>query len=192
MNGKVFAIIARKGAGKSEFIKNKILRPWGFRKSYIYDRNFEYGKEFKNSFTELNTKENFLNVVSREASHTGANCNIIFEEATSYIRMAGQQDSRLVEQLTLTHHTGNIVAFVFHSMLVIPKDLRPNIDFWVIFQTMDDVEEVKRFYKGRKDILDAYLDVHKKTKGTAFDRDKKIYADERSEKYWHYNRIIAP
>ncbi len=190
MTGKVFVIIARKGAGKSSFIERKILKPWGFRENYIYNINHEYN-DYENAFTEENTKENFLNAIQREASHTGASCNIIFEEATSYIRMQGGQDGRLLNQLVRTYHTRNIVVFVFHSMLVIPKDLRSNIDFWIIFQTQDDIEEVKKFYKGRPDILKKYLDVHEKTKGTYFDRDKKTYADARSKKYWHYYQVVA-
>lgn len=190
MTGKVFVIIARKGAGKSTFIEDKILKPWGFRQNYIYNRNQEYA-DYENEFTEANTKENFLTVVHREASHKGASCNVIFEEATSYIRMQGQQDSRVMDQLILTYHTRNIVVFVFHSMLLIPRDLRSNIDFWIIFQTQDDIDAVKKFYKGRRDILNKYLDVYDKTQGTYFDRDKKTYADEKSKKFWHYYQVVA-
>jgi len=190
MNGKVFVLIARKGAGKSNFIERKILAPWGFRANYIYNVNNEYN-DYVNAFTEANTKENFLSVIQREAAHPCAYCNIIFEEADTYLRMRGEQDERVMNQIVRTFHTKNIVVFVFHSILSIPKAIRSNIDFWVIFQTQDDVEEVKKFYKGRRDILEMYLDVLEKTKGTYFDRDKKIYADARSKKYWHYHRVIA-
>ena len=190
MNGKVFVLIARKGAGKSNFIEKRILKPWGFRANYIYNINHEYN-DYVNAFTEENTKENFLRVVQREASHPGAYCNIIFEEADTYLRKSGEQDGRIMNQIVRTYHTKNIVVFVFHSILSIPKEIRSNIDFWVIFQTQDDDEEVKKFYKGRRDVLDRYFDVRKKTEGTYFDRDKKIYADERSKKFWHYYRVIA-
>ena len=190
MDGKVFALIARKGAGKSYFIKEKILSPWGFRKTYIIDWNDEY-TAFKNEFTLPTSKENFLQLINERASHKGARSNIIFEEATHFLRKMGNTDGRVISQITRTFHTKNIVVFVFHSMLAVPHDFFPNIDFWVIFQTQDNPHEVRKHYKGREDILNAYLDVYEKTKGTLFDRANKTYPDEYSKNFYHYKKIIA-
>jgi len=190
MDGKVYVIIARKGAGKSTFIEEEILTPWGFRKNYILNFNNEY-KKFKNAYKGIVNKELFFQTIEAEASQEGANSNIILEEADSYCRKR-HTDGRILNQLTRTWHTKNIVVFVFHSILAIPKEFFASIDFWVIYQTQDDPEEVKKYYKGRKDILNKYLDVYKKTLGTGFDRSTKTYPDERSKNFWHYNQIVAP
>jgi hypothetical protein len=190
MDGKVYTIIAKKGAGKTNFVENEILNLWGFRKNYIYDKNEEY-KGFKNEFLPCTNKEDFLEKISTEASQPRSYSNIIFEEATHYIRRHQDQDGRLLEQTGRTWHTKNIVVFIFLSMLAVPKELFSDTTFWVIFQTGDDIEAVKRMYKGKPEVLNAYLDVCKKTKGTTFDRSTKIYGDERSKEFYHYHRIIS-
>ena len=190
MNGKNFVVVALRGAGKTTWIK-ALLNKWRGRKDYILDYYYEYLK-YKNYFTDKADKELFLDCIDTEASHKQASCNILFEEATFYLRNIGITDGRIIRQLTGAHHTCNINIFVFHSLLAVPSDIMRLIDFWVIFQTdAQEKNKVLKHFEGYPKIIEKYLDVQKKTHGTSFNRDKKTYPDERSKKFFHYHRVHA-
>lgn len=189
---KNYVVIADQDRGKSFFVKNDILKKFHHRKNYIYDINGEYG-EFRNELQGLPSKEEFLKIVPCD-TNPPSNCNVVFEEATSFFSRGGTTESALNLHIFRRFHTKNINVFVFHGINMVPLDILIAIDFFIIFKTSDDVEKLEKKFSGHpigERLIEAYKDIQEKTRGTEFNRETKTYKDDHSKKFFHYKRVIA-
>jgi hypothetical protein len=183
-------VVANQDRGKSFFVKNELKKFQGEgRRNFIFDINGEY-LMFKNEIKKFPTRDEFLKLVPCN-THPPSKCNVIFEEATAFFSRAGVTPSDLNIHIFRRHHSKNLNIFVFHSLLMIPKDILFAIDFFVIFNTSDSIESVEKHFASRPSIIEAFKDVKQKTANTFFNRDKKTYSDEHSRKFFHYKRIVA-
>lgn len=190
---KNILVIKAQDRGGSYFIKNELLptlQQKG-RENWIYDINGEYNM-FHNAlfdhFRELPEIEEFLDAVPHD---TDSYVNAVFEEATGFFSKAGNGSRRTMRHVTRRHHTKNVNVFVFHNILAVPEYIRIHMDFWVLFRTDDNPAEVRKEYRDFPKVIEAFNDVQEKTAYTYFNREKKIYANEHSKKFFHYKRIVS-
>jgi molybdopterin-guanine dinucleotide biosynthesis protein len=129
---KVIAIIGKKKAGKTT-LTALLIKKFSRPSNYIYDINNEYTRKFnvKNDYTgEINT-DKFLDAVSRVK-----NTCIVFEEATSYFSSKGRE-AQLVDIISRSRHTNNVVILVFHSIADFPRYIYTFTDYIGLFKTND-------------------------------------------------------
>lgn len=188
---KNIIVIKSQDRGGSFFIKNDLLPSLKGRQNFIYDINNEYTmfeNVIKKIYKELPDMDVFLQTLPIGSE---SYVNIVFEEATGFFSRSGSQDNLLLRHITRRFHTKNVNVFIFHSLLMIPKEIMAYVDFIVLFRTSDDKYEVYKKFKAYPKIIEAFNDVQHKTEGTLFNRDTKKYYDEKSKRFFHYKRIIA-
>lgn len=197
---KNIVIVASPDRGKSFFTKNELLKKFTVsklangkmikRRNFILDWNSEY-TEFKNSFTGNNDKDTFMNEVILKTSADNSCCNVVFEEATMFIRDVGVPDGRIMNLLSRRFHTKNLNIFIFHLIKKINIDILGMTDFLIILRTEDKPEAIYKKFSDYPKIIEAYEDVKEKTENTFFNRETKTYPDERSKNNFHYKRILT-
>ena len=129
---KVIAIIGKKKAGKTT-LTAALIKRFSRPSTYIYDINNEYTLKFnlKNDYTgEINT-DKFLQKVSQVK-----NSCIVFEEATSYFSSKGRE-AQLVDIISRSRHTNNVVILIFHSIADFPRYIYTFTDYIGLFKTND-------------------------------------------------------
>lgn len=191
---KNFIIVADQDRGKSFFIKQLLKRfqkdsNGTIRKNYIFDINLEY-RMFKNEISGLPEKLDFLKRTPVTTSPP-SRCNVVFEEATAFFSRAGVTESSLNAHIYRRHHSKNLNIFVFHGLNFVPVDILLAIDFIVLFKTSDSLQMVQKKFSNYPKVIEAFIDVQKKTQNTFFNREKKTYPDKHSKDFFHYKKIIA-
>jgi len=129
---KVIAIVGKKKAGKTT-LTAALIKRFSRPSTYIYDINNEYTRKFnlKNDYTgEINT-DKFLQKVSQVK-----NSLIVFEEATSYFSSKGRE-AQLVDIISRSRHTNNVVILIFHSIADFPRYIYTFTDYIGLFKTND-------------------------------------------------------
>jgi len=129
---KVIAIVGKKKAGKTT-LTAALIKRFSRPLTYIYDINNEYTRKFnlKNDYTgEINT-DKFLQKVSQVK-----NSLIVFEEATSYFSSKGRE-AQLVDIISRSRHTNNVVILIFHSIADFPRYIYTFTDYIGLFKTND-------------------------------------------------------
>ena len=129
---KVIAIVGKKKAGKTT-LAAALIKRFSRPSTYIYDINNEYTRKFnlKNDYTgEINT-DKFLTKVSQVK-----NSLIVFEEATSYFSSKGRE-AQLVDIISRSRHTNNVVILIFHSIADFPRYIYTFTDYIGLFKTND-------------------------------------------------------
>ena len=184
---KNFIVVAEQDRGKTFFVKTQVLKNFTKRKNYIYDINLEY-KEFKNEIKFISGRDEFLSAVP---CGTNANVNVIFEEASAFFSTSGSTSKGTIKHICRRFHTRNINVFVFHALDQVPTDILYYIDYIILFKTKDSRDKIEHKFKSFPKIIEAFIDVQKKTENTFFDRYKKNYANEHSKNFFHYKRVIT-
>lgn len=129
---KVIAIVGKKKAGKTT-LTAALIKRFSRPSTYIYDINNEYTRKFnlKNDYTgEINT-DKFLSKVAQVK-----NSLIVFEEATSYFSSKGRE-AQLVDIISRSRHTNNVVILIFHSIADFPRYIYTFTDYIGLFKTND-------------------------------------------------------
>jgi len=129
---KVIAIVGKKKAGKTT-LTAALIKRFSRPSTYIYDINNEYTRKFnlKNDYTgEINT-DKFLQKVSQVK-----NSLIVFEEETSYFSSKGRE-AQLVDIISRSRHTNNVVILIFHSIADFPRYIYTFTDYIGLFKTND-------------------------------------------------------
>ena len=129
---KVIAIVGKKKAGKTT-LTAALIKRFSRPSTYIYDINNEYTRKFnlRNDYTgEINT-DKFLDHVSKVK-----NSLIVFEEATSYFSSKGRE-AQLVDIISRSRHTNNVVILIFHSIADFPRYIYTFTDYIGLFKTND-------------------------------------------------------
>jgi hypothetical protein len=129
---KCISIIGRKRTGKTTLtasIIQKLSRP----SNYIFDINNEYTRKFnlRNDYTGEISADKFLDKVFQVK-----NSCIVFEEATSYLSVKGREE-KLVNLITRSRHTNNVILLIFHSIADLPPYIYRHSEFCCIFKTND-------------------------------------------------------
>ena len=187
---KNIIVIKSQDRGGSHLIKHTLLPPLQKRENYIYDINDEYTM-FKNSVYEhtdsLPDMDEFLDMIPCEKD---SYVNAVFEEATGFFSRNGGTSKKLLQHITRRYHTKNVNIFIFHDVLKIPDDIMTYIDFMILFRVASDPIKVYKKFESYPKIIEAFNDVQAKTENTFFNREKKVYRDERSKQFFHYHRVI--
>jgi molybdopterin-guanine dinucleotide biosynthesis protein len=129
---KVIAIVGKKKAGKTT-LTAALIKKFSRPSTYIYDINNEYTRKFnlKNDYTGPINTDKFL-----EAASKVKNSCIVFEEATSYFSSKGRE-AQLVDIISRSRHTNNVVILIFHSIADFPRYIYTFTDYIGLFKTND-------------------------------------------------------
>ena len=156
---KNMILIPDRRAGNGEIIPGTLRAP-----AYVYDVRNEYGDSYR---TNINGKDvwvpgpalpanrpelarsryagvkmspkYFLEVVGAKSC-----TNVIFEEATTYLKGNTSEDLRDI--INGRFHSGNNLIFVFHSLRTIPPDIMSMLNWVVLFNTNDNEQLVRSKY----------------------------------------------
>lgn len=140
MNGKLFAVIAATGQGKTSKIKS-LTRTGGL---YVFDVQNEYREleeDFKRPFPsrvrhiEANISDFLDNCLKIK------NSNIICEEATGFF--SGNIGKKAKRVFLSKRHNNNNYFLIFHSIGSVPKQIRQFIDVVILFKTIESEKEVE-------------------------------------------------
>lgn len=129
---KCISIIGRKRTGKTTLTAS-IIQKFSRPSTYIFDINNEYSRKFgiKNDYTGEISPDKFLDKVFQVK-----NSCIVFEEATSYLSVKGREE-KLVNIITRSRHTNNLILLIFHSVADLPPYIYRHSEYCVLFKTND-------------------------------------------------------
>ena len=121
------------------------------RRQYIFDINNEYifpdDLKYSPQMRHIAAdKKKFT-----EICKTLKNTNIVFEDATGFLR--GRMQETWMQLIYGKIHTGNNFIVLFHSLRAIPPELMSVANLVVLFRTIDNIDEVN--HKFRNNVLTA-------------------------------------
>ena len=178
--------VGAQGRGKSNCIKNLLSsRKYSGRDNWRFDPNLEY--KMQNKARNIYTRNEFLEQVPH---HKNSSVNVVFEEASGFFPKSGSMPISLINHICRRSHTNNLNIFSYHALTQFNSDNLIYIDYIILYRTQEKPKRVYENFDGYDKILAGYEDVMSKTENTYFDRRNKIYPDERSRKFYHYNQII--
>lgn len=142
-----------KNANKSiQTVSSKSLR------QYVFDINNEYLFPLDNKILpqmrHINADVRYFMATCK----TLRNTNIIFEDATGFLR--GKQTASFIQLVQGKIHTGNNYIILFHSINRVPPELMELSNLIVLFPTVDNVEVVDKKFKNPT-LNAAYLELRK-------------------------------
>lgn len=140
-------LIAGTGQGKTTMVKSLIER----KPCLVFDVQAEYSElstDLNATRCRLtpsqgrNSHRDFMTVAGRK--HGGTWC--VFEEATGFLMGAQQSDMRafLVAKRHPQEKGGRNILFVFHNIAAVPPFILAMSDYFVLFKTGDNPNEVKK------------------------------------------------
>jgi len=147
----VYVNVGQTGAGKTTFVKKKILNRLLTGeydiKPFIFDPNgeyIEYGSEKNTSFKD------FINeCMNREKSL------IVFEEATIFFRH-GVNSEQIMNMLVRKRHTQNIIVLNFHALRQVPAHILDFTDYLTLFRTKDNPNIIYNRFKDYPEVIQLY------------------------------------
>ena len=135
-------IVGQTGSGKTTEVK-KLLNSYPGNK-IVYDVNKEYANGIFMDF------DKFLPVVKEIQ-----NSMIVFEEATIFFSNKGDT-AEIRKMLIRKRHQNNVLIFCFHTMQQVPLNILVNCNLLILGKTNDNVELVRKKFKGNDNILTAF------------------------------------
>lgn len=182
---KAFVLVGETARGKSSEAV-RLVNNFSNKDLYVYDHQGQWKNFSRLKIKGVPTMDKFVEIV------TGVvNSVIVFEEATVFFKNNKGRMDRIVNLLISNHHKQNVVIFLFHSLRSVPVDIMDYVQFIRIYHTNDRATLIKSKFKDDPDLLKVFLDVQKKTQGTDKNRITGVYADKRSEKFYHYSRVYS-
>jgi hypothetical protein len=136
----LFLIIGMTGQGKSTFVKNHAIKD---KRCFVFDVNNEYQylpmDEKAPQARYFGDYKYFLQLCKAKTK-----TNIIFEEATGFLKGAQGKDIRSL--IIAKRHTQNNYFFIFHSVQSVPPDIYLLANYVILFKTNDNPDTIKKKY----------------------------------------------
>lgn len=199
---KNILIVGSPDRGKS-FLTKQILTKFQKAKdgtqrlNYIYDINNEHRKfpnEVDKYFKGGVGIHEFLDFVTAKDANGVTKIqksNLVFEEATVFFSNSGNLNTKIIDLLSRRFHTQNLNILLFHSLRKVPLDILDFTDFFFMFKTEDMLNNVEKKFSDHPKVVQYFKEIQAKTAGTEFNREKKLYKDQRSKDFFHYHKCIA-
>lgn len=130
-NGCIVLVIGRQGSGKTPIIK-ELMKKFSFSNNIVFDPRHEYAEDY----TLFHKYATFV-----KQFPTFTKSLIVIEEATGFISAAKNMD--LAEELIAVEHKQNVIVFVFHSCMDVPKYILRLARFIKLLDTNDDPESIR-------------------------------------------------
>ncbi len=150
-----YAIVGRRGEGKSTFVKSIVNRFLSNRVKYIFDFQNEYNDVCKN-FDFRDTSKDFDNFVNSIVDVQ--NSVVIFDEATIFFSHQ-KRTQNILKYLVSSRHNNNVTFFCFHSLRRVPLEILDFTNYMCIFRTNDLISNIKKKYQETPIIWEGYESV---------------------------------
>lgn len=132
-------VIGHTGQGKSTFVKNFIKN----RNCLVFDVNNEY-PDLESDLKKPRAK--FVGLPSEfiEQCFKRRNTNLVFEEATGFLR--GAVNMKLQKLIIEKRHKNNNLLFIFHSINRVPPVIYEISNYIILFKTNDQETTILNKY----------------------------------------------
>ena len=175
-------LIGHAGQGKSTYLNNEFLKnvasknplnpikniytlSAASKKQYVFDVNNEFVLP-----NDIN-RSNFMRHTECDINKFVKICgeikgyNIVIEDATGFLR--GRQSATFARLLTGKIHQQNNYIILFHSINRVPPELMEMANYVVLFKTVDNIDNLKKFKN--ENLTKSFLELQQKK-----DYEKKI------------------
>lgn len=137
---QLIILVGCPGAGKTHKAKSLIEKA-NPDACYLFDVNAEYGKKYKQWYTQLDGDiDEFVTHIRRVT-----NGIILIEDATGFLPV-NSRNNLFVRCLQGRRHTNNTYILLFHSMQDIPKYILRFCNAIFIFKTLDRFDYVQKTF----------------------------------------------
>lgn len=144
-NKKVIVCVGRPGEGKTTGIKTMFPPP-----AWVWDKHGEYEEEGYQDFFNPKIQE------SIDFAYTLRDCDIIFEEASTFMSNRRGLPPQIDEMINDKRHRNINLCFVFHQIAKIPGDLLGHTDILILYKTQDVFDIVRKKFTYWEGLLDRY------------------------------------
>ena len=132
-------VIGHTGQGKSSFVKNFIKG----KNCLVFDINNEY-QDLETDVKKPRAKFIGLPAEFIETCFKRRNTNLIFEEATGFLR--GAVNMKLQKLIIEKRHKNNNLLFIFHSINRVPPVIYEICNYIILFKTNDQENTILNKY----------------------------------------------